>query len=1004
MLHGACVQSRGRHAVGLCAVLLGALLVVPGAAEAGRRRPSHEKVGFQLFASPQNHPLALSNDRSLLYVANTTSDSVSIISTNLNVVLQTLEVGVEPVSVAVRPGTPDPQEVWVSNHVSDSVSVIDTNPGNSTFRRVVHTIQVVDPDGVTQFDEPVGIAFTSDGSKAYVALSSRNQVAVIDASTHAVTGTLQLTAQEPRALTVGSNGLLYVASFESGNQTQSSFCSQLFGSGTVGDECSLGLQELLTFITNPNLPGNVKNIVTVSTNPDRDLFVYNTSTDALVQAVQHVGTLLYGLAVDSAGRAYVTQTNARNAVNGDHGDVLGTLQNRIFDNQVAAVTCTAGGCGAVQIHNVEPSSPTHATALATPYGVALNGDESFLVATAAGTSRVFTIDTALSANPVIDTVDVGAIPRGLVFKPSAGAAGTAYVLNTLDDSVSVVPVDGAGALSAPTATIAVGNDPTPDAVRRGRIAFNNAFASDTGTFACASCHPDGNTDQLLWRIGGNCEDAGCDPGDEPRSTMPVRGLKNTLPLHWDGSLGDPFGGGNGAGGTGTNCTLSGGPNGDHGCFLQLVDASLGGVMCDPNKIGGCAAGGDQLSAQERDDMASFLASVSYPPARSRRADDTITTPADPVVVGPGCGSNCTADARDGFRDFFMDQGGNFGSDPDTCADSTAGCHKLPLGTVTNSATLANFDAPTMRGLTDRFIQFSMGPTEARQILALSDGGLNLQPIIPFVAQPVEQPLRWNNGANGYREETTFGAAFLAFQGVYGTRPLHIFEMVEEASTGYSGALGRQVTVSQETTTGGNLADTELIMSDLELADTRGLVNLRAVGVRNGVGVTLSFRGDEGNAVYKEGATELTHNDLVSEAQAGDLVLTLTGALRKNQGTTSAPQPLLGQGVGGTFGDPPLPLMSTSGSSNPPAFSVQGTDVRTDAIVFLDGAPVVGAAVTCTGDGGTPAFCVAGNIGIDLPSRPPAGLHLLQVLNDSGPISNELPFCVGSSTNCKTKGL
>ena len=46
-----------------------------------------------------------------------------------------------------------------------------------------------------------------------------------------------------------------------------------------------------------------------------------------------VGTLLYGLAVDSTGRVLVAQTEARNTVNGADGGALGDLANRIFLNQ-----------------------------------------------------------------------------------------------------------------------------------------------------------------------------------------------------------------------------------------------------------------------------------------------------------------------------------------------------------------------------------------------------------------------------------------------------------------------------------------------------------------------------------------------------------------------------------------------------------------------------------------------------------------------------------------------
>ena len=62
---------------------------------------------------------------------------------------------------------------------------------------MIATIQDIDPDHfATRFDEPVGIAFASD-SKAYVALSTTNQVAIVDVATRSVTGHLPIRAQDP---------------------------------------------------------------------------------------------------------------------------------------------------------------------------------------------------------------------------------------------------------------------------------------------------------------------------------------------------------------------------------------------------------------------------------------------------------------------------------------------------------------------------------------------------------------------------------------------------------------------------------------------------------------------------------------------------------------------------------------------------------------------------------------------------------------------------------------
>jgi YVTN family beta-propeller protein len=1003
----------------LCSrVLVGA----PCGGGGGGGNGGHEPVGHQSFLSPQVDPIALSPDGSLVLVANTTSGSVTAIATANDSPFATVPVGVEPVSIAFRP---DGLEAWVSNHVSDSVSVIDTDITGPNYLRVVATVQSLDPTTlVSDFDEPVGIAFASN-AKAYVALSSTNRIAVVDVGTRQVTGTLEVRAQEPRALTV-RNGLLYALAFESGNQSELSACAtlQAYGSGQPGDQCSLGLEDLLVFVTEPNLPGAVKNIViddvpgpgpdlTQTVVPDRDLFVFDTATDTEVDVATGVGTLLYGLAVDSTGRAFVAETDARNDANGDEGDNLVDLDNRMFLDQIARVDCGGGSCGAPVRFDLEPAPPAQPAVgdeLATPYGIAVSGDDTTVVATAMGTSRVFSMDA--SSGSVLDILDLGSgasfgqqSPRGLALASDvSGAPQKAYVLNTLENTVSVVDVSNPAAL-VEVSEIPVGNDPTPDAVRRGRIAFASAFASSSGTFSCESCHPDGNTDQLLWRIGGSCsfsttiqlpitggsQNVSCSGDDEPRSTMPVRGLLHTVPLHWDGTLGDPFGGGNGAvgvgGSGGTDCVV-GDADGEHDCFVDLAEAALSGVMCDQNPAtnpAGCPPGGNELSAQERDDMGTFLASVSYPPARSRAMDDGVS-----------------AAALDGFRDFFMDQNGGNGQ-PDTCADSDAGCHALPLGTSTNSATLQGFDAPTMRGMTDRYLQFSMGVTNTVELLNFANSGIDARPFANIVINPLEPEIQWD-ADHGFEEITTFGVAFAAFEGVYNVRPLDIFQMFEEASTGTSGAFARQVTLNQATTTGGNLADTEAIVAALEQADTSGFVNLRAEGPLNGSQTTLSYR--EATGFYQKGSTTYTRADLIAAAQAGGTSLTLTGALRQNVGLAAYPQPLLStDGTGnGTTGDPPLPRLSSGGSSNPPALTVTGVDVRSDAVILLDGA-IVSGTLTCL-EGTSGALCADGgdtgsdvSISIDLDSRPATGTHLLQLQNPGGPLSNELPMCVGNKGNC-----
>jgi len=977
--------------ISLLTCVAATLLLAP-ASQAGRRRPpkppAHEGPGHLTFTSPQSNPVALSPGGDVLYVANTTSNTLELIDATINRRIKQIEVGLEPVSVAVRP---DGREVWVANHVSDSVSVIDTDPASASYRQVVETIQALRADGATLFDEPVGIAFAGN-AKAYVALSSRNQVAIVDAASYSVTGTLNIRAQEPRAIAV-RNGRLYVAAFESGNQSELSAC----GLSGAPPQCTLFVTDLATFATNPNLPGFDKNIVVDPQLPDRDLFVFDTGSDTEIKVVEGVGTLLYGLAVDASDRVYLTQTDARNTVNGitsgpggdvnGDGDVnLADLENRMFSNEVAILDCGVAGssCAAVSIVDLDPNFPDPATALATPYGIALSGEpDPTIVATAAGTSRLFTMD---SSGAILARLDVGAIPRGVALRsdPDSGAPQTAYVLNTLGNSVTVVDVSDPANLdpSKILATISVGAafDPTPEAVRLGRIAFNDAFASTSGTFSCASCHPDGHTDQLLWRIGGQCSLSGCVAGeDEPRSTMPVRGLRDSLPLHWDGILGDPFGGANGATGSGgnpgANCSAD-----PHTCFRHLVDASLAGVMCD--QTGACPSGGTLLSEQEKDDLSTFLESVSYPPPRSRRIDDSLSRIGEGVfVTDPDGNDPIQVGALEGFQDFFFDHNG--GGEPDTCADSNAGCHELPLGTSTNSETLQAFDAPTMRGMTDRFLQFSLGPVHTQELLGFANAGF------PPQISPLESPIQWDP-QQGFREITTFGAAFAVFEPTYGVRPLDIFQMFEEASTGTSGALGRQVTLNSRTTSTALLAETETLLAELEAADQRGVVNLRGSGLRGGQIVTISYL--QGTDEYQVGSAKLGRGDLIAEAQLPNptLLATLTAQLRSGVSEDS-PQPLIAPvGAQCDTGRPndPDPLL-------PPGTSIEfeGAHVTDGDAVFLNGqdtglgVSVAGTSSSCSATEGqitTQLLSVSG-----LPRT--GGTDLLQIRSANGLLSNEMPL-------------
>ena len=119
---------------------------------------------------------------------------------------------------------------------------------------------------------------------------------------------------------------------------------------------------------------------------------------------------------------------------------------------------------------------------------------------------------------------------------------------------------------------------------------------------------------------------------------------------------------------------------------------------------------------------------------------------------------------------------------------------------------------------------------------------------------------------------------LVFTPVYGVGAENIFQMVEEASTGHSGALGRQLTLNSVTAADCPPCALDDVLAELEAADAAGLVNLRGRGLRNGFPTVASYL--EGPGHYSVGGLLFDRAALLAAAQSGSLLLTLTAHLRR----------------------------------------------------------------------------------------------------------------------------
>lgn len=114
--------------------------------------------------------VAVAPDGQYAYVTNANDNSVSVIDTGTETVVNTIPVGSYPIGVAV---TPDSQYAYVGNLHGNTVSVI-----NTTTQAVVATIDVG--------DYPIGVVAMPNGKYVYVANSNSNTVSVIDTASQTV--------------------------------------------------------------------------------------------------------------------------------------------------------------------------------------------------------------------------------------------------------------------------------------------------------------------------------------------------------------------------------------------------------------------------------------------------------------------------------------------------------------------------------------------------------------------------------------------------------------------------------------------------------------------------------------------------------------------------------------------------------------------------------------------------------------------------------------------------
>jgi YVTN family beta-propeller protein len=611
---------------------------------------------YENFESAQTHPLRLSVAGDELYAVNTVEDRLAVFAIagdgSLTHVAD-VPVGLDPVSVAVRPGT---SEVWVVNHLSDSVSVVDAGT-----RTVIDTIQVG--------DEPTDIAFAS--GRAFVTLAgNQDRVKVYTASSRALLTTIDLFGAGPRALAVNSTGTeVYAVVLESGNQTTTLFQALVSSgggppsptparSGSLGPAPNVGLIVKFNPANNRWEDESGKNWTTKVNYslPDNDVFVIsaNAGTPSVIRTVSRVGTTLFDVAVNPTnGELWVPNTDARNLVRFEPN-----LRGHLVQTRISKVNSVTGTVTPIDLnphinYNLTPGPPAEvAASLAHPVsGVFNSAGTSFYVA-ALGSQKVGVVNT--SSGVVADLIDVGPGPSGLALNE---ADQRLYVLNRFDNTISIVDTSANVEMDRIGVAGPAEFDPSPDVIKVGRkFLYDGQITSGHGDLACASCHIFGNFDELAWELGDPTgafvpyssapwvnfaplgpSTSGFDPQKGPMTTQTLRGLENLEPFHW---------------------------RGDRQNFQAFNHAFI--------VLMGLSA---EIPTADMDAFTDFIMTVKFPPNPFRNLDDTM--PSSMVVPSQnGGGATATGNPNNGSTIFVNNL-------LDANVFSCNNCHLMPTGTTTN---------------------------------------------------------------------------------------------------------------------------------------------------------------------------------------------------------------------------------------------------------------------------------------------------------------------------------
>jgi uncharacterized protein (TIGR03437 family) len=491
-------------------------------------------AGETRFAGPtSSQTLALNADGSVLASVNPDNNSISLFDTRpgTNQRFAVVQVGTEPNSVALNL---DGTRAYVANTVSGTVSVVKIDRTTQDYS-ILATI----PVGT----EPYGLALTPAATKLYVANARSNSVSVIDTANLRVTKTITNVGFEPRGIAITNGG--------TGNDSvETVYVTQFLALPSAPDKID-GSDDAKN--------GRVTAISVASDTVTGEIVlnpVADTGFEAAGDALKRIAPPAAPVAADFkfVTGAYPNQLN-NIAIRGRFAFVPNTGASpngpTRFDVNTQALlsvinlSARADANRTINLHSaVIKQTGLPRRFVTQPWAMAFKtkSDEGYVISTASNVAVKVKIDPATGAPTVqniptdatrVLQIPTGKQPRGIVVNAADTAA---YVMNYVSRDVTVIDLTGAAERVIATMSSA----PVPaagtaeDLLHIGKELYHTSIGdfdpaatggpaitgrmSNNGWGSCASCHPFGLTDNVVWIFGA--------------------GPRRTIPQHADFAPGD----------------------------------------------------------------------------------------------------------------------------------------------------------------------------------------------------------------------------------------------------------------------------------------------------------------------------------------------------------------------------------------------------------------------------------------------------------------------------------